>query len=237
VNLRDAWEAEAHNWLAWARTPDHDSYWHFHRDAFLAGLPGPPLRVVDVGCGEGRLTRDLKRLGHRVVGVDSSPTLIEAAREADPDGQYHLADAAALPLDDASADLVVAFMSPQDIDDLDGALQEVARVLVPGGRLRMALVHPTNSAGHFTSREPDAIFEIAGSYLDERRTEETIQSAGLTMTFTSIHRPLEGIARGIFAAGMLIDHVAEPPDTSEPPAGRWRRLPLFLHLGAVKPEA
>jgi hypothetical protein len=40
VTLRDAWEAEARNWIAWARTPDHDSYWQFHRDAFLEGLMG-----------------------------------------------------------------------------------------------------------------------------------------------------------------------------------------------------
>jgi SAM-dependent methyltransferase len=128
-------------------------------------------------------------------------------------------------------------MSPQDIDDLDRALREAARVLVPGGRLRMALVHPMNSAGRFTSREADAIFEISDSYFDERRYDDTIESNGLTMTFASIHRSLERVARAVFGAGLLIDYVAEPPDTSEPPGARWRRLPLFLHLGAVKPGA
>jgi hypothetical protein len=53
MTLRAAWEAEAENWIAWARKPGHDSYWKFHRDAFLAGLPAPPARVVDVGCGAG----------------------------------------------------------------------------------------------------------------------------------------------------------------------------------------
>ena len=123
MNLRDAWEQQARNWLAWARTPGHDSYWQFHRDKFLAGLSAPPLRVVDVGCGEGRLARDLKRLGFEVIGVDGSPTLVAAAGEADPDGDYRVADAAALPLADASAELVTAFMSLQDVDDIDGALR------------------------------------------------------------------------------------------------------------------
>jgi SAM-dependent methyltransferase len=236
-SLRDAWEAEAGSWITWARTPGHDSYWKFHRDAFLAGLPGPPLRVVDVGCGEGRLTRDLERLGYHVIGVDASPTLLEAAREADPGGEYHLADAANLPLPDASAQLVIAFMSPQDIDDLDGALREAARVLVPGGHLRMATVHPMNSAGDFTSREPDAVFEIRDAYFEERRYVDVFERDGLTMTFASVHRSLERVARAIFATGLLIDHVAEPPDTSRPPGDRWRRVPLFLHLGAVKPAA
>jgi SAM-dependent methyltransferase len=233
--LREAWEAEARRWIAWARTPGHDSYWQFHRDAFLAGLPAPPRRVVDIGCGEGRVTRDLKRLGYEVIGVDASPTLVAAAREEDPGGEYHLADAAGLPLPNQTADLAILFMSPQDIDDLDGALREAARILVPGGHLRMAIVHPMNSAGRFDSTEPDATFEIRGSYFDERRYADRFERAGLTMTFASRHRSLERVAAAILGAGLLIDRVAEPPATNAAPGDRWRRMPLFLHLGAVKP--
>jgi SAM-dependent methyltransferase len=237
VTLRDAWEAEASNWIAWARKPGHDSYWKFHRDAFLGSLPPAPRRVVDVGCGEGRLPRDLQACGYEVIGLDGAPSMIAAAREADPAGDYRLADAAALPLADSSTDLVTAFMSLHDIDDLDAAAREIARILVPGGRLRSAIVHPFNSAGRFRSREPDAVFEIRRSYFEERTTRETFTRDGLTMTFASRHRPLERVARSILDAGLFIDHVAEPPDTSEPDGTRWRRLPLFLHLGAVKPAA
>src|SRR4051795_6632429 len=127
MSLQDAWEAEARNWIAWARKPGHDSYWRFHRDAFLAGLPSPPARVIDLGCGEGRLPRDLEQRGYTVIGIDPSPTLIGAAREADPAGDYRIADAAAVPLADATADAVTAFMTPQDIDDLDGAMREAFR--------------------------------------------------------------------------------------------------------------
>lgn len=236
-SLRDAWEAEAAHWIAWARTPGHDSYWHFHRDAFLAGLPQPPQRVVDVGCGEGRLVRDLKSLGYDVIGVDGSRTLLEAARAADPTGEYHLADAAALPLPDRAATLVTQFMSPQDIDDLDGAMREAARILAPGGRLRMALVHPINSAGRFASREAEAVFEIRGSYFSERRYADTFERDGLTMTFASIHRSLERVVSAIVAAGLLIDRVAEPAGPPVEEYARWRRVPLFLHLGAIKPPA
>ena len=84
-----------------------------------------------------------------MVGIDGSPTLVAAAREADPAGRYEVGDAAALPLPDASADLVTAFMSLQDVDDLDRALREIARVLVAGGQLRSAIVHPIGSAGDF----------------------------------------------------------------------------------------
>jgi SAM-dependent methyltransferase len=241
MSLGDAWESEARNWIAWARRPGHDSYWRFHRDVFLAGLPRPPARVVDLGCGEGRLPRDLRRLGYTVVGIDSSPTLVEAAREADPTGDYRVADAAAVPLPDGSADVVTAFMTPQDINDLDGAMRESARLLVVGGVLRTATVHPINSAGRFAgattgrnARDPGATFEIRESYFEDRRYRDEIERDGLAMAFTSLHRDLERLAGSILRAGLLIDRVVEVPDSSAPPGSRWRRIPLFLHLGAVK---
>jgi SAM-dependent methyltransferase len=244
MTLKDAWEAEARRWIAWARKPGHDSYWRFHRDVFLAGLPPPPGRVVDLGCGEGRLPRDLGRLGYTVIGIDPSTTLIEAARDADPDGDYRIAGAEAVPLPDSSADLVTAFMSPQDIDDLDEAMREAFRLLVPGGRLRIAAVHPINSAGGFAgatttrnARALDASFEITESYFEERRYRDDIERDGLPMAFTSVHRSLEALAGSILRAGLLIDHVVEVPDSTAPPGSRWQRIPLFIHLGAVKPGA
>jgi 2-polyprenyl-3-methyl-5-hydroxy-6-metoxy-1,4-benzoquinol methylase len=83
MDLKDRWEAEAEHWIKWARAPGHDSYWRFHRDQFLSLLPPPGRLTVDIGCGEGRLTRDLKRLGHRVIGMEASPSLVAAARQAD----------------------------------------------------------------------------------------------------------------------------------------------------------
>ena len=96
--LREPWEANAARWIAWARAPGHDSYWRFHRDQFLELLPPPGRLAVDLGCGEGRLPRDLKARGYDVVGVEASPTLAAAAREADPSIEVHCADAAAVPL-------------------------------------------------------------------------------------------------------------------------------------------
>lgn len=234
MTLRDAWEAEARNWAAWAREPGHDSYWRFHRDRFLELLPPPGRLALDVGCGEGRLPRDLKARGYRVVGVDASPTLISLAQEADPGGDYRVADAASLPFDDASADLVIAFMSLMDMDDMDAAVREAARVLEPGGRFCIALVHPINSAGAFLSEETDSVFVIEKSYFEQRRATESIERDGLRMSFSSYHRPLEGFFAPLEAAGFLVERVREIPDTTEPPGSRWQRVPLFLDLRAVR---
>ena len=234
-SLRDAWEAEADRWMAWARAPGHDSYWRFHRDRFLQLLPPPNGLTLDLGCGEGRFPRDLKARGYRVAGIDASRTMIEHARQADPDGEYTVADAADLPHADASVQLVTALLSLHDMDDMEGAVREVARVLMPGGHLCAAVVHPINSAGKFVSHTPDAPFVIRESYFEQRRYADPVERDGLHMTFTSRHRPLEAYFGAFEAAGLLIERVVEVPDATASPGDRWQRLPLFLHIRAVKP--
>ncbi len=237
-SLADAWERHAHEWATWARRPGFDSYWRFNRDAFFALAPPPGRRTLEVGCGEGRVARDLAARGHRVAGVDTSQTLIALAREAAPELELAVADAAALPFPDAQFDLVVAFMSLQDVDDLDGAVREAARVLEPGGRLAAAIVHPLNSAGAFASDDPASPFVVDGSYLASRRYTDTIEREGLTMTFASEHRPLEAYSRALEAAGFAIEALREPavpPGVwDERATGRWSRIPLFLHFRAVR---
>jgi SAM-dependent methyltransferase len=238
VGLGDFWEQQAGQWVRWAREPGHDSYWRFHRDRFLELLPPPGRLTVDVGCGEGRLARDLKALGHSVLAVDRSPTMVRHTREADPELEVREADAAALPLDDRAADLVVSFMSLMNTDDLQGAMREAARVLDPEGRYCVAITHPLNTTGAFTSREADAPFVIEGSYFERTERELPVERDGLEMTFLDAHRPLEDYFRALEDAGLLVERLREIPDSTDAPAHesflRWRRVPLFLHLRACR---
>ena len=238
ADLRSAWEQSAPDFVAWARKSGHDSYGNFHRDLFLELVPPSGKRTLDLGCGEGRLSRDLKALGHDVVGVDASPTMLAAAREADPEIETHLADVAALPLADGSFDCAIAFMSLQDVQDLDGAVREAFRVLEAGGRFCMAIVHPINSAGAFDGDEARSPFTIAGSYLEQSYYEDDLSRGGLELRMVSVHRPLQDYAEALSNAGFLIERLREPrvPDKAiqAPRSGRWQRLPLFLHLRALK---
>jgi SAM-dependent methyltransferase len=228
-----SWEPEASNWIAWAREPGHDAYWYY-RDAFFDEIVPPPGRAtLDLGCGEGRVARDLAARGHRVTGVDSSPSLVAAATEADPEGKYLVADARALPLEAAAFDLIVAYNSLMDIDDMPGAVAEAARVLEPGGRFCVCLTHPFFDAGAFESREPDARFVVEGSYLGKRRFEGTFERRGLQITFRGWCYPLSDYGRAFEDAGFLIERIREPAVTMEDP--RHDRMPLFLHLRAMKP--
>jgi SAM-dependent methyltransferase len=240
VDLRAAWDANAPAFVAWARKPGHDSYWQFHRDAFLALLPTTGRRTLDLGCGEGRLSRDLKALGHSVVGVDASPTMLAAAHEGDREIETHLADAAALPFADTAFDLVVAFMSLQDIDDFRGAISEGARVLEGGGRFCLSIVHPLNSAGGFEGDAADSPFVVAGSYLKTSYYRDSFARDGLEMEFVSAHRPIQAYVDALADAGLLVERLREVvvPERAivRARSRRWQRVPIFLHVVALKPK-
>lgn len=239
-DTRAAWEEHAAAWIRWAREPGHDTYWRFHRDVFLELLPPPGRRTLDLGCGEGRLSRDLRAIGHDVVGVDGAPTMVAAAREADPGHEVVLADAAGLPFADGSFDLVVAFMSLQDVDDHAGAIGEAARVLEPGGRLCLAIVHPLNSAGEFAGESSDSPFVVQGSYLEPSSYADFVERDGFELTFVSRHRPIEAYTDALAEHGFLVERLRESTLPREAAtsdrAERWLRIPLFLHLRAVKPD-
>jgi SAM-dependent methyltransferase len=183
----------------------------------------------------------LKDLGHNVLGIDTSPSLIAAARGLDPSLDIRLADAAALPFDDASADLAIAFMSLHDMNAMPAAVREAARVLQPGGRFCVAIVHPLNSAGRFetTTREEPAPFVIKGSYLGTFDYSDAVERDGLSMTFHSQHRPIESYFLAFEEAGLLVKTLREPkvPDrvVKSDRGRRWQRVPLFLHLRARRP--
>ncbi len=238
-SLRQGWESEAENWVRWARKPGHDSYWRYHRDAFFSLVPAPGRLTLDIGCGEGRVSRDLKARGHRVIAVDASATMVRYASEADPSIEALVADAADLPFGDGLADLVISFMSLQDTDDMPAAIRETARVLTPGGCYCVAIVHPINSAGAFASQAAGAAFSIEGDYLSDHGVTERVERDGLSLTFHQRHRPLQDYARALEDSGFVIEAIREPTVDEgsvreRADRARWRRLPLFLDLRARK---
>jgi SAM-dependent methyltransferase len=227
VSLRQAWDDEADRWIRFAR--DADVYaWRFNLPAFLELVPAPGRLTVDVGCGEGRVARLLVERGHAVKGVDGSQTLVHAARAGDPPIDAVVADAAAMPLADAAADLAVSFMTLQSVDNLVTVVAEIARVLAPGGRLCAAVVHPMNSVAN-----------APGGYFSEHRYAWESERSGFDMTFHDVHRPLAAYFAALEGAGLAVETVREPVPGREllsvhPSAERWTRAPCFLHFVARK---
>jgi ubiquinone/menaquinone biosynthesis C-methylase UbiE len=99
-------------------------------------LDGLPLGVaLDAACGTGRHTAYLASLGHKVIGVDSSPEMLARAREKLSNCEFHEAGLHDIPLADDSVDLVVCALALVHVPDLARALAEFVRVLRPDGHL------------------------------------------------------------------------------------------------------
>lgn len=228
-----SWETEASNWIAWARAPGHDAYWYYRDSFFDEILPPAGRATLELGCGEGRVVRDLQELGHRVTGIDAAPSLVAAARELDPGETYLVADASALPFEGGSFDLVVAYNSLMDVDDMPGAVSEAGRVLEAGGRLCICVTHPFFDSGEWESDAPDARFVIEGSYFGKRPFEGTFERNGLTITFRGWCYSLGDHSQALEDAGFVIERIREPVNALEDP--RHDRVPLFLQLRALKP--
>ena len=236
---REHWERNAESWAAWARKPDFDSYWQFAK-AFFELVPPPGDRTLEVGCGEGRVSRDLAARGHRVFAVDASTKLIRLAHDAGGSIAYAQCDAAALPFPDESFDLVVFYNSLMDFDDMNASVAEAGRVLRRGGTLCASITHPLQDAGLFSSRDGNAPFVIEGSYLGDRRVVDIeVERDGQRMHFKGWAYPLEAYVRAQEDAGLMIQALREPamdsvPGSMDPSDERWRRIPLFLMWRAVK---
>ena len=98
-----------------------------------------PLRVLDVGCGEGRFAAELARRGFPVLGVDVAEEPLRRARAREPGLQLRIVPAEGRwPLADASFDLVWAGETIEHVADTVGWLSEVHRVLRAGGRLLLS---------------------------------------------------------------------------------------------------
>ena len=103
--------------------------------------PQPGERIVDIGCGPGLLTHELEPAvgsAGRIVGVDSSTAMLELARKRCgqlPNVEFIESDATDIAVDDASADVVTCIQVLLYVDDVEKALQEMHRVLKPGGRV------------------------------------------------------------------------------------------------------
>jgi SAM-dependent methyltransferase len=233
ASLTDAWEEHADGWIRWARTPGLDDYFEVYNwPAFRELLPAPGRRTVDLGCGEGRVARALRGLGHTVVAVEPSRTLGRAARDEEPSIPLVRARGDAVPLADGCADLVVCFMVLQDVDDVAAVSHEIARLLEPGAVACTAIVHPVASSGF---PDPDGEFQYVGRYLEVMRNELRAERSGVEFTFHSAHRPIEHYSRAFESADLVIDALREPalPDeivATETRLARHRLLPNFLYF-------
>lgn len=101
----------------------------------------PPGTALDAACGTGRYAEVLAALGHRVVGVDSSPDMLARARTRVPRATFLRADLHQLPWSNGAFDVVVCGLALTHVPALPPVMAEFARVLRPGGHLVTSDIH------------------------------------------------------------------------------------------------
>ncbi|NLX60326.1 MAG: class I SAM-dependent methyltransferase [Phycisphaerae bacterium] len=145
----------------WYATPDgqaHDRVQKSDVRLFLGRAAGSQ-RLLDVGCGTGHWCLFFAEMGYQVTGIDVATEMIQAARQHVPGGSFEVADAADLPFEDKTFDVVAAMAMLEFVPDPRAALREMARCAKPGGRLLIGTLNrhaPLNQERLATGRQPYA---------------------------------------------------------------------------------
>jgi len=121
----------------WDRTRQQMYGSRFEREALLAMLP-PTWTVADLGCGTGALASDLARFVRRVIAVDSSQAMLDAAQQRVgqlSNVELHQAQLEALPIDEDACDAAVAVLVLTYVEEPASAIREMGRIVKPGGQV------------------------------------------------------------------------------------------------------
>ncbi len=226
----DGWDASAEAWIAAIGARGDFGREHVLDPLMLERVCLEPVpRALDVGCGEGRFCRMLKAHGIAAVGVEPTQRLREEAIRRDPEGIFVDARAEALPFADADFDLVVAYLTLIDIADFRTAIAEMARVLVPGGRLLIA------NLNGFISASPDGWSrDAAGRHLhypvDHYAAERVTWVSWSGIRIQNWHRPLSAYMAALHDVGMMLEFFDEPMPRSghAETRARYARAPWFV---------
>lgn len=146
----------------------------------------PRGRALDAACGTGRHAAHLVTAGYDVVGVDTTEAMLEFARTKVPAAEFRRGRLEALPLDDASVELVTCGLALEHVEDLGLVVREFARVLKPGGWLVISDTHPIThqiGMGAFIPANLQLRLDLVrGHRRQVHHYLDAFASAGLTVT-------------------------------------------------------
>ncbi|MDU8946753.1 class I SAM-dependent methyltransferase [Ovoidimarina sediminis] len=206
-------------------------------DLVAAVNVAPGDRVIDVGCGTGVVARTAAELtgsAADVIGTDVSAEMVEAAAKfaaeaGYPDIVWLECDAAAIPLPDATFDVVLCQQGLQFMPDKPGAMAEMARVMKPGGRLALSVWKARSPIGAAFSTVLDREFgegttapwDMVYSLGDRNRLHDLAAGAGLREAYVSFDVKF---ARHPSPTNFITGAIA-----GSPIAGTIEKLPVSEH--------
>lgn len=200
-----------HGYAAWSETYDRPGNPLIHLEEtvllpLLASLR--PGRALDAACGTGRVAAHLAAAGHDVVGVDTTPEMLELARRRVPGARFVEGRLQALPVEDASFDVVVCCLALEHSAELGPPVSELARAARQGGRVVVTNLHP---------------------FLVQLGGQGAFTDSGGTWGFVRSYPHLPGdYLRAFAAAGLELDELFEPtPDRTwfELQPAAWAHAP------------
>jgi ubiquinone/menaquinone biosynthesis C-methylase UbiE len=168
-------------------------------ESFVADAPSGGVGL-DVGCGNGRHAAVLQRRVDRVLALDASRGLLEAARDRLDGGSLLVGDAARLPIRDDRIDLAVYVATIHHLPDRDArvtSLRELGRVLAPGGR---ALVSAWSTAHDRFDADEDATTGF------DTTVDWTLPDGETVPRYYHIYAPAEFRA-DVRASGVAVDDI------------------------------
>lgn len=196
------------------------------------------LRVLDLACGQGRVSRELARRGASVVGLDISTALLGRARQAEseaPLGITYVERDAASPdaLHHERFQLITCHFGLSDIDDLPAVIANVRRWLTPDGLFIFSILHPC-----FPGWGDDApsSWPPGESYFSERWWQA--DNSGFRGKVGANHRMISTYFNTLIESGLVLERIAEPR-----PTGEWLRrnesddiVPVYIVVRCRKPQ-
>lgn len=202
--------------------------------------------VVDVGCGQGVMAHSVTKAGGHYLGVDASAAMIRLAKERRKgEGSFELGDARDLvgttSLGEGTVDVAMFVLSIQDMDPLTAVIASTARVLAPGGRVVLFMVHPAfrapRGSGWGFDERRKLVYRRVERYLTPAAVPmkaysevSQAQTRGATISF---HRPLQDYVSALADNDLLIDAMEELPDpVNHSDKAGSPEIPLFVALRA-----
>ncbi len=241
----------------------------FHREVVLPRTlklldVQPGQRVIDVACGQGVLCRLLAGKGVDATGVDASRELIERAREMSRSSvgsdaslklsigvafpKYYLGDARELGfLPEATFDAAACVLAIQNIHPIAPVFAGAARVLKPGGKFVLVMMHPCFRGPKEThwgwDDQANVQYRRVDKYLLPRKAPIYAHPGKKDGAYTwTFHKPIEDYVKASAKAGLLIDAIEEWPSHKKSDSGPRARaenaareeIPMFFAMRAVK---
>ncbi len=220
--------------------------------------PKPSRHIVELGCGQGFFTETFVKLGASAIGLDASRSLIEIAQKR-TEGQPYASKVLFVPGDAAkagaiaskTADSVVIILAIQNMKDLQGVMNETARIMKDSGRVVIVLNHPAFRVPQHSDWGFDDVtktqYRKISKYLSEITLDIDMEpgrtSIGMKAAVTkSFHRSLQAYMKAFAGAGLAVTRIEEwishkqsqkgPRQAAEDTARK--EIPLFMCLELKK---